>query len=202
MTSRINQDDDCAKRSCLCVRDQQRGAQSHRPTRNRNRNRNRGGEGSRVKGNVRANVGVSSFPCSCVCACSHASHNTSSHCTLQHVARCHVRGSHHLSRLAAGCLFEPCMASADEHGIMYTRRTYMMWHITVESHGSPARPCRRSIHVQTCGRCYPHAVINRNRHEGNDQTQQQQRPSFPSLIQRARQIARSVIRGIVPQSRR
>lgn len=72
-----------------------------------------------------------------------------------------------------------------------------LWHTTVESHGSPARPCRRSIHLQTCGRCYHHAVINRNRHEGDDQTQQQ-RPSSPSMIhEHSRSHGRSFVE-IVP----
>jgi hypothetical protein len=91
-------------------------------------------------------------------------------------------------------------SSADEHGMASRTWRMYMWHITVESHGRPARPCRRSIHVPAA---HPHAVIYRNRHEGNDQTQQAAAATVISVFDprdehAARQTAWSAIRGIVP----
>jgi hypothetical protein len=116
---------------------------------------------------------------------------------------CRVRGSHHLSRPAGlpNCLSRSHAWSLQMSMAMASRTWRMyMWQITVESHGRPARPCRRSIHVPAA---HPHAVIYRNRHEGNDQTQQAAAATVISVFDprdehAARQIAWAVIRGIVP----
>jgi hypothetical protein len=66
--------------------------------------------------------------------------------------------------------------------------------------GLPALVADLSIHVPAA---HPHAVIYRNRHEGNDQTQQAAAATVISVFDprdehAARQIAWAVIRGIVP----